>query len=541
MSSLSQKELQVLKTVIQKAAKHRQIVAACVYGSRAAGYARPDSDIDVIVVLQDYPYSVKYVYKNEQGLEIAALLVDKKALEKDALQASLGEFVVGRLLHVYDPIINPDFFLEIEQSYKKRIILEEIREMVGQTNLLCSEISFPLEYVLFEKVRRRAALYPNAAYSYYKTYANDSNLKFALDGYKRALAEIISEDSGLFSVHGDRLRISERRVHEDSHVVSLRMAKKLQEFSSYLVHTYAGRKTMHLAIREAESKIKRYVAQNIDFPDFMSCPSCVYWKLDKALLIADNRVQDWTDMLAGKSGFQRYSLTKKRLGNPNSRTMLYVFRSKDNERKVAVKKMAKTKAIKWAALSMWTAPVKKFKIDPLHRLTTAYKAAMAIRKLGLLTPEIEAVVLDSKLLVTSFVEGQTLADLTKSLLAGKEETGLINDAARQMAKVHATGASFGDIKPKNVIINDGLYFTDLEQFVFENGDPAWDVAQFLCWGLKNTRNVKIASKITRDFLASYSSPQTAEKLESGQYIEVFYPVLAPQVAQAIKNELRKAG
>ncbi|NOJ26595.1 MAG: hypothetical protein DA330_01090 [Nitrososphaera sp.] len=541
MSSLSQKELQVLKTVVQKAAKHRQIVAACVYGSRAAGYARPDSDIDVIVVLQDYPYSVKYVYKNEQRLEIAALLVDKKALEKDALQAGLGEFVVGRLLHVYDPIINPDFFSEIEQSYKKRIILEEIREMVGQTNLLCSEISFPLEYILFEKVRRRTALYPNAAYSYYKTYANDSNLKFALDGYKRALAEIISEDGELFSVHGDCLRISERRVHEDSHVVSLRMAKKLQEFSSYFVHTYAGRKTMHLAIREAESKIKRYVAQNIDFPDFMSCPSCVYWKLDKAILIADSRVQDWTDMLAGKSGFQKYSLTKKRLGNPNSRTMLYVFRSKGNERKVAVKKMAKTKAIKWAALSMWTAPVKKFKIDPLHRLATAYKAAAAIRKLGLLTPEIEAVVLDGKLLVTSFVEGQTLAGLIKSLLAGKEETDLINEAARQMAKVHATGASFGDIKPKNVIINDGLYFTDLEQFVFENGDPAWDVAQFLCWGLKNTRNVKIASKITRDFLASYSSPQTAKKLESGQYIEIFYPVLAPQIAHAIKNELRKAG
>ncbi len=540
MSSLSPKELQVLKTVVQKAAKHRQIVAACIYGSRAAGYARPDSDIDVIVVLQDYPYSVKYVYKNEQGLEIAALLVDKKALEKDALQAGLGEFVVGRLLHVYDPIINPDFFSEIERSYKKRIILEEIREMVGQTNLLCSEIFFPLEYVLFEKVRRRAALYPNAAYSYYKTYANDSNLKFALDGYKRALAEIISEDGELFSVHGDCLRISERRVHEDSHVVSLRMAKKLQEFSSYFVHTYAGRKTMHLAIREAESKIKRYIAQNIDFPDFMSCPACVYWKLDKAILIADSRVQDWTDMLAGRAGFQKYSLTKKRLGNPNSRTMLYVFQSKDNERKVAVKKMAKTKAIKWAALSMWTAPVKKFKIDPLHRLATAYKAAMTIRKLGLLTPEIEAVVLDGKLLVTSFVEGQTLADLTKSLLAGKEETGLINEVAKQMAKVHATGASFGDIKPKNVIIKDRLYFTDLEQFVFENGDPAWDIAQFLCWGLKNTRNVNSASKITRDFLASYSSPQTAEKLESGQYIEVFYPVLAPQVAQAIKNELRKA-
>jgi predicted nucleotidyltransferase len=32
------------------------------YGSRVGGYNRPDSDIDLLVVLKNYPYVVKYIY-----------------------------------------------------------------------------------------------------------------------------------------------------------------------------------------------------------------------------------------------------------------------------------------------------------------------------------------------------------------------------------------------------------------------------------------------------------------------------------------------
>ncbi len=540
MLSLSPKELQSLKNVMERIAGRRRIIAACIYGSRAAGYARPDSDVDVMIVLENYPYAVKYVYLKDQGLQVSALVVDQGSLESDARHAHLGEFVVGRLLHVYEPIINPEFFERIERLYKKRVILEEMQNMVGQTSLLCTEISFPLEYVLFSKVKRRASLYPNAAYSYCKTYTvNEQNLKFALDGYRRALAEIVSEDKELFDQDGDLLRISEKRVQVEKSRASLEVSKKLQEFSSYFVHTYAGRKTLHLAVREAESKIKRQVTQRVGFPDFMSCPACVYWKLPEGLLVSDSKRQDWIGLLASQAGLADYSITKKRLGNPNSRTMLYVLRSRNNERRYAVKKLARTKSVKWAALSMWTAPVKKFKIDPLYRLGSAYKAARQIRRLGLLTPAIEAVVLDRKLLVTQFIEGRTLADVIRGLLSGRdEEIGWLRIAGRQMARVHQTGASFGNIKPKNIIVNDGLYFTDLEQFVFDAGDPAWDVAQFVCWGLKSSRNAGMAATITKEFLEGYADTRLAARLDSKQYIATFYPVLTPAVARAIKNEIR---
>jgi hypothetical protein len=38
------------------------VIATCVYDPRVAGYNRPDSDMDLSVVLQNYPYAVKYIY-----------------------------------------------------------------------------------------------------------------------------------------------------------------------------------------------------------------------------------------------------------------------------------------------------------------------------------------------------------------------------------------------------------------------------------------------------------------------------------------------
>jgi tRNA A-37 threonylcarbamoyl transferase component Bud32 len=228
----------------------------------------------------------------------------------------------------------------------------------------------------------------------------------------------------------------------------------------------------------------------------------------------------------------------RRLGDPNSRTLLYTLKHRGGELMLAVKKFARAKSVKWAALSVWTAPVKKFRIDPLFRLGTEYRALRYLRTLGLQTPVIEAVVLDRRLLATRFIEGASIADVIRQALAGGDASP-VKLAGEQIARVHAYGSAFGNIKPKNVVVNDDLYFTDLEQFVFEGGDPAWDVAQFLCWGLKGVRRPEGAAMITGEFLQGYGSRGVIEKLaRSRRYIETFYPVLVPSVAQAIRKELK---
>lgn len=522
-----------MQDCMQKAAKGRKISAACIYGSKVAGYARPDSDIDLLLVLENYPYKVKYAYMQESGIQVSALVVDKEALERDAKGAFLGEFVAGRLLHVYEPVQNGEFLRDVERAYKRRVVLEELQGLVRSAGLLAPEISFPLEYILFSKIRRRTSLYPNAAYSYYKTYAaGGKNLELAMQGYRSALADIMSQDPELLVSDDGALRVSEKRLQFARGEPSLRLAKRLHEFESYFVHSYAGRKMYHLVVSEAQSKIRRHMREPPELPLFMSCPACSYWKLPEGLIIADSRRQDWLDEVARKNGINDYLVSRRRLGNQNSRTILYAI----NAMKLAVKKLAKTKGVKWAALGVWTAYLKKFQTDPLLRLGTEYRALRHLRALGLKTPAIEAVVLDERLLVTQYVEGTSLSQIMRSVLKGQESPE-IREVGRLVAQVHKTGACFGNIKPKNVVVSDGLWFTDLEQFVFEKGDPAWDVAQFLCWGLKGTSNAQGAAKITREFLEGYNSADVVKKLaKSKRYIQTFYPVLSPNVAQAIRKE-----
>jgi tRNA A-37 threonylcarbamoyl transferase component Bud32/predicted nucleotidyltransferase len=543
MSSISPQELKVINKCVSKVAKGREIVATCVYGSKVAGYNRPDSDIDLLVVLQNYPYVVKYAYFRESGMKVSALAVDREALQRDAKTAFLGEFVVGRLLHIYEPVVNAEFFAMIERTYKRRVILEEVHNMVESIGMLSTEITFPLEFVAFSKIKHRMSMHPSAAYSYYKTYTTSKhNIEFALETYRRVLADITADDTELFAARQDGLlQLSEKHIFLEKKMMRLKLTKRLQQFSSYLVHTYAGRRIIHFAVNEAESKIRRRARQTMKLPEFMLSPRRTYWRLPEGRLIVDGK--NWLDDLACEFG--RYSISKKmRLGSMNSRTTMYVINCGSVEYKIAVKEIAKSKAVKWAILGIWTESVKRFRMDPLFRLGCEYKAMRYIRSLGLHTPVIEAVVLDKKLLVTRFLEGVTLADVIRKCIRGRgSDTDLINEAGAQIAKVHGAGATFGNIKPKNIIVSGkDLYFTGVDQFMFEAGDPAWDIAQFIGWGVKSTHDKMMAARIAKEFLEGYISVGDTNNIKrlakSKWYIESFYPLLVPSIAQTIQKEIK---
>lgn len=554
MSNISSEYLKIIHNCLNKIAKNNKIVGVCLYGSKVAGYSRPNSDFDIIVVLENYSFIVKYVYLKESKIEVSALLVDRQSLEKDAKTAFLGEFVVGRLLHIYDAILNPDLFKRIETIYKKRVIIEEIFDIVRSNNILSTEISFPLDFIMFSKIKRRSILYPNALYSYYKIYTCENasrNIDFALDGYRRALNEILNEDKELLEKNpsDNSLHISEKRIlfNKNGKIDSLKLGKKLQDFSSYLIHVYAGRVTFRYAVKEAQSKINRQNKHQLDLPEFMSSPKESYWKLPEGVLIFNSK--RWLDIIANNVSFQRYSISHKhRLGNVDSRTICLTLKNLDDNshKMIVVKKYAKTKGVKWAALNVWTSQVRRFKVDPLFRLGNEYKALRYIRNLGLNTPAVESVILGKRLLVTEFIKGNSLADVIQYSLNEDNEYNnidLIKAAGEQIATIHNAKSTFGNIKPKNLIIRgNSLYFTGVDQFGFRSGDPIWDIVQFICRGLKQTTNSTVASKVVREFLLGYSNEMTAEYIKklsrSKRYIESFYPLLSPAVARSIKKEIR---
>ena len=556
MSSISHQQLKILKNCITRVAKNHKVAAACLYGSRAAGYARANSDFDIIIVLENYGYIIKYVYLKEEQIEVSALVVDRKSLEKDAQFAFLGDFVVGRLLHIYEPIHNPELFNGLEITYKKRVLLEEIFNIVRDTNIFSTEILFPLEYVMFSKIKHRCILYPNAIYSYYKTYCGENSIRnkeFALDGYQRALKEIMDEDKELLSLSpsDSLLQISEKRVlvQKNRKIASLKLTKKLQEFGSYFVHAYAGRHALHHAVKEAESKINRHKKFPIELPKYMSCPRKLYWKIPEGVLIFDSK--NWLKTMARYKGFSNYLISNKyRLGNLNSRTICYTLTDPDDKTQnqviIVVKDFAKTRGMKWGRLGAWTSPVRQLSIaDPLFRLGNEYKALRYIRCLGLNTPMIESVVLDKKILITEFIKGKTIADIIKECLRRNSIEGFewIRLTGEQIAKIHADKSTLGDVKPMDILISrNNLYFTGVEKFGFRSGDPFSDIVQFISRGLKRTGNTAMASRIIKEFLRGYSKDRTIEHIKklakSNRYVESLYPVFVPTIGRMIKKEIR---
>ena len=593
-TSLSKEESNAIGRYLEILSRHRRVIGACLYGSKVAGYGGPDSDIDIIVVVKDYPHTVKYSYSRTEEVKISALIVDYFALQKDAEAGLLGEFVVGRLLHTYEALINHDLFKSIELIYKRRIILEELFDIIRTTNILCTEIKFPLEFVLFSKIKRRSSVYPAALYSYYKIYSGKcagANLAFALGGFKDALEEIMANDRGLLILKRSKtntddflLQIGKKRLvlnkQRERNFTRLKLAKKLQIFSSYVIHAYAGRRVFHYTIREAESKIKRYRSKPICMPEFMASPREYYWKLDEGLVIS-GRNRKWLDLVAKSSGLVRYAISKKiRLGDINSRTVCYTLQDTSvlgHSISIVAKKFATLKGAKWAALNFWSFSVgshfkHSFKVDPLFRLGNEYKALRFLRnEIGLNTPAVLAINFERRILVTSFVEGQSMSQIIKDSLKKRSTAGIenifwIRTAGKNVAIIHSTQSALGNIKPNNIIINNvgginsRIFFTDLEQFSFNNtgysSDPIWDIIQFLCWSLKRTNNIPIAKEIVREFLSGYfsCSQLSTRNMEtmtmkeylrqqlfrrSPDYLEQFYPLISTYIAQSIHEEINR--
>jgi tRNA A-37 threonylcarbamoyl transferase component Bud32/predicted nucleotidyltransferase len=558
---VSNEQLGIIKRAVAKIAKKYKVAGFCLYGSRVAGYSRADSDFDVIIVLEGYPYAVKYIYTVEQNMKISALVVDLARLRKDAESSFLGEFVIGRLLHIYEPLQNKELFELLEVVYKKRVILDEIYNIVKSTNVLSTQIIFPLEYIMFSKVRYRSLLYPNAAYSYYQIYTGKNsqyNIEFALNGYQKALEGILADDKELLNTEpsGRAIQISERRVdvQKNQKIASLKLTKKLQEFSSYFIHAYAGRHTLHHVVKEAESKISRHKANRVTLPKFISNPKNFYWELPEGHIITDDK--NWLDKLAKLNGFSKYVISKKRvLGARNDTTVLLIIEDCNDHnvsktKSLVVKNMATTKRARLRSFGMLSSPTDRSKVDPLFRLGNEYKALRHIRSMGLHSPMIQSVVLDKTILVCEFIEGELLSDILNRLSSNKNyadhDLEWINLAGQHIAKIHVHECTLGDIKSSNLIIsNNTLYFTGLDQFNFNSGEPLLDIVYFIGDTLKGLSvNTFVAKQILEEFFKGYSKQMPADSIKkfvsSAYYPEVLYTNFSTTIAETIKEEMARS-
>ena len=540
IQKLTEAEKAAILSTIAPVVKGLSVVGICAYGSQIAGYARADSDYDLIIAVTDYRERIRYAYLSGE-VEASALLIDGNLLLRDAEKATLGEFAVGRFLNVYEPISGAEYFEKVEGMYKRRVALEVIAELVGDYGDFSKNLVIPVEYLLYQKLKKRAAIYPPALYSYARTYSSESgkqNLEFSCSGFFKPLEELGSK--ALISLEDGTIRITGASTKSQLARLQALLATTERSVRQYAAHGYAGRVKIGVVRKELLSKISRS-REVSNVPEPLKKPNGLL-RLSDGILIMDGK--NWLKHLLQKLAFgENVEVSTKKVGGPYALLQEYRISEGDRSVRLAVKKYRDLKSVKWVLLNVWTASSRKFEITPLARLHREYVALRDFRKAEIDVPEVIAVVGPSRILVTSFIDGIDLGTMAREVLANRRvDLSPIGMYGKALARVHSLGYALGDAKPNNALLsNSHICLTDLEQ-ARVGGDRAWDLSVFIYYSLKLSTNGKSSRDFVRTFLEGYLEGGSREIVSASlkaKYYEPFFPIVAPNVVLAARDEISK--
>ena len=473
----------VILDACSRVAGKDHIEAICLYGSRVSGYAREDSDYDVLLILSEYANGVKYSYEKVDDNQLALLIVDKKALELDAEKGSFGDFIAGRLISPYTPILNTEYLEDIEIKIKKRFVEEDLEDLVIEYEELARGLVIRLEYLVLARMRKRSRGYPPLRYSYINMLREglrDKNMTAILKGYKRAVKELAT--SKFIRVEGEAIRFENEYVDIILSSKTYNKVVNLVDFSrralsAYITHGKAGRVKLDVFAMELTSKIKRELQTTFKRQRIEDPKNFLFLKTDKGLVCL-NEESTIVELV------QKLRNEKNVDVDPLSSSLNEVYSITLDDEKLVVKKFTNWYTFKWFMLNIAAYGTKVFSLSGKARLANEYGINRLLAENNILVPEIVAISIKDRVLVERYIEGASALDFLEEAFSVEELTdqqkGLAIELGKIIATIHSLHVVIGDCKPENFIIgkNGQIYVLDLEQGE-RRGDPTWDVAEFL--------------------------------------------------------------
>lgn len=532
-------------TLSREVAGENDLVALCLYGSHAGGYARSRSNYDLLLVSDNYEKGVRYHHRAMDGKYAALLAVDKELLELDIERGALGDFVAGRLLGPYEAILNREYLRELEIKLKKRIILEEIRDLVIDYGELARGLLISPEYFPLSRMKRRALVYPPLRYSYLNLLRRDireSNMKTIVSGFSDALAELVEagylkNEDGFVTITNDHLdKLMERKVLE--RVVNI-MEQSRRAINSYLTHGRAGQISPEMLARELASKIIR---QSTMLGGELEDPKRqLYLKTSSGKVRLSERatITEVASKLRPGS-----SITV----SPLAGALNEVYLVSTGEDRLVAKKFTDWHGFKWFSLNLAALGTKFFAVSGKARLANEYGINRLLAEKRIPVPDIIHLSVPDRLLFEEYVDGEQVVQWVKKKVKrddlSKEEASLPYQLGRTIATIHSHDVTLGDTKPENFVFKDGKVYTlDLEQ-ARKGGDEAWDLAEFLYFtGHYCTRMTGGLHKFCKEFIRGYrdvAGTSSLKKAAGLTYVKVFSFWTPPQVIYGITRALSAA-
>lgn len=523
--------------------------ALCLYGSQVSGYASADSDLDAVLIAESFEPSIKYLYVRGERPTVALLAVDKEVFDADMSEASLGEFVSGRFLTPYYPVFGEELIRKADFDSKKRMATETLRNLSLERRIAAAEMLIRPEYFLFDKMRRRASLYPPVKYSYARILGQPQgsrNLRMMVDRFLPSLESLVED--GALSRSNRNYRVSKEFV-DNCLKAEAYVAKQADEIERtirmYVTHGFAGRINPRLVTEEIVSKIRRSMKKQEEaklpdpdeylFFDTPSGPQPASEQLD---------IYEYAER---QFGVTPEDVVVDKVGAVLNSTYRVTVSHGGVSRKVFVKKYLNWTDMKWLVAWLWTVGLKNFSVLAKTRMANEIHFVRYLERIGFNTADLLHVNWKRRMIFQEFVEGHDLLDIWRTSSGNQLSTAETSarEAGAELARLHSADVTMGDCKPDNFIATEtqGIFLTDLEQ-AETGGDQPWDVAEILFYTghyLSGEKLVDYVSSLLDGYLGK-GDAEVVDKAKQLKYTRTLIPWtpvwLQSKIVQTIDQKLR---
>lgn len=509
--------------------------AVILYGSRVSGYAREDSDYDVIAVMDGFPAKIQYHYKPFGRVKLAILAVDREIFEADIRDSILGDFVSGRLFTPFTPLSNREYVRMWEISMKRRVALEELLELAYTYKSVLEYLLIDPTYIPLRYLSRRAKTYPPVGYSYKLMLSGDrgeENLRIIMDGLYEALKYI--ESDGYIKLQGKFIQLDRSilsLIDDKTYVIKRISGRMVRVVKSYTVHTYAGRDVfLKVFLEEFISKLLRSYRAS-DFK--LDTRGYVYLPTHRGIQAIDRG--EAPSAILKELGFEKPRV--RRIGYPFSLTYLV----DGDGKRILVKMYGRFDLAKWIPVSLWSQLAVDFEVKPKRRLLNEYLGLMKFSEEGLPYTPIICVDIRKLYMVREYVYGESIKSMLKR--RGEKICEIYRLLGSLIGRIHSLGYRLGDVKPSHILFgsDEKLYILDLEQFKESNQSLGWDIAELLYLTSIEIPNndLKLLKDIIDSFVDGYiaggGARETLEDASSFRYYSVFTPLVPIESGFIVKK------
>ncbi len=544
-------------SVCKRIAGSREIVAACFYGPHICGYADEKTDVNVLLVIDNYHSILKGYLKSLNEGRVFILAVDKGSFERDVRQGWLGEFVVNKLIIPYQPLLNESYWQKKEVEAKKRIIWELLENIVFTFPELSQELLIEKEYFMYEAMMQRARLFPPVAYTYLNMMREDvkrKNVSCMMKGYQMALVELAEENKIIFSDGYVKITrnfidtVRKRRIRIPTFIKAVQRAALLNILSVLpkMMRPYMNDQEILLQTHK-DADVENLVSQLEDPRKHVFLPT----PLGQVSFSDKTTIEDFVRKTVPSGEILNMELIP--IGGVLNDVYLLTLERGHEAQKIVVKRFRDWASIKWFPLTLWSLGTKSFAVLGRTRLEREYAINQFLHSKGICVPKTLYVSPQERLIFKEFIEGENFGEIVKEMLSGKRETlarvGLIREVGGKIAEIHKLGVSLGDCKPENVIVttNGKLCFVDLEQAT-RDGDQSWDIAEFLYYSGHYVSPLSTANaleRVAKEFIEGYletgGKKENIKNAGSPKYTKVFSIFTQPHIIFAISNLCKKTG